>query len=177
MRHCTKHPMKLAIRHPGFIVAIACWSTLAVAGPGEVLARCAGEAAAATPGNALWRTECGSCHVACPPGLLTAPGWRRLMSGLERHFGADASLDDGTRLEIQAFPERHAARSGRNASPDGRITHTAWFRQEHGEVPASAWRGGPVSSAARCEACHAGAAEGRYGEGEIRLPGGWRAER
>jgi hypothetical protein len=128
------------------------------------------------PGNPVWRSECGSCHVAYPPGLLTAPDWRRIMAGLERHFGSDASLDDKTRRQILAFLEHHASRSGRHASPDGRITTTAWFRSEHRELPASVWRGGRVKSAARCEACHAGAAEGRYGEREIRLPGGGRAE-
>ena len=45
------------------------------------------------PENPAWRNECGTCHVAYPPGLLTAPDWRKLMGGLERHFGTDASLD------------------------------------------------------------------------------------
>jgi cytochrome c2 len=57
----------------------------------------------------------------------------------------------------------------RLAAKDGRITTTAWFRHEHDEVPARAWRTG-VKSAAQCQACHTGAAEGRYAESEIRLP-------
>ena len=34
--------------------------------------------------------ECGSCHLAYPPGLLPALSWQRLMGGLDRHFGTDA---------------------------------------------------------------------------------------
>ena len=37
--------------------------------------------------------ECGDCHVAYPPGLLPATSWRRLMAGLDRHYGSDASLE------------------------------------------------------------------------------------
>ena len=43
--------------------------------------------------NEKWKTECGSCHLAYPPELLPASSWRRIMAGLDRHFGADASLD------------------------------------------------------------------------------------
>jgi len=123
----------------------------------------------ATPNHTAWRSECGSCHVAYPPSLLTVSGWRTVMSGLDKHFGSDASLDDKTRADITRFLESHAVASPRLASKDGRITGTAWFRHEHDEVPARVWRAG-VKSPAQCEACHTGAAKGRYGEDEIRMP-------
>src|SRR5512146_1890763 len=44
------------------------------------------------PTNAAWQTECGACHTAFPPSLLDAATWRRVMDGLEPHFGSDASL-------------------------------------------------------------------------------------
>lgn len=123
----------------------------------------------AIPNHPVWNAECGSCHVAYPPALLTAAGWRTVMSGLDRHFGSDASLDDKTRADITRFLESHAGQSPRVAAKDGRITGTAWFRHEHDEVPARVWRAG-VKSPAQCEACHTGAAKGRYGEDEIRIP-------
>ena len=43
-----------------------------------------------------WRAECGSCHAAFPPALLTAPAWRQVMGALDRHYGADASVDAKT---------------------------------------------------------------------------------
>jgi hypothetical protein len=123
----------------------------------------------AAPKHPAWSGECGSCHVAYPPALLSAAGWRTVMSGLDKHYGSDASLDDKTRADITRFLENHAGQSPRVASKDGRITGTAWFRHEHDEVPARVWRAG-VKSPAQCEACHTGAAKGRFDEDEIRIP-------
>ena len=43
-----------------------------------------------------YRQECSACHLAYPPGMLPAASWQRLLSGLPRHFGTDASLDPAT---------------------------------------------------------------------------------
>ena len=48
-----------------------------------------------TGSNAKWKAECGSCHVAYPAQLLPATSWQRLMKGLDKHFGTDASVDAG----------------------------------------------------------------------------------
>lgn len=45
-------------------------------------------------------TECASCHMAYPPGLLGQKNWQNIMSGLNKHFGTDASLDAKTQTEI-----------------------------------------------------------------------------
>ena len=97
------------------------------------------------PANERWKAECGSCHVAYPPPLLAAAGWRRLMAQLERHFGSDASLDAGTAAEIGAFLERYG---GRGADEGLRITQTRWFRHEHRELR--------PENASNCAACHQG---------------------
>ena len=39
-----------------------------------------------------WRTECSSCHIAYPARALPAASWKKIMSGLDKHFGVDASL-------------------------------------------------------------------------------------
>ena len=44
------------------------------------------------PNNAKWKEECGSCHVAYPPQLLTAQNWQRLMGSLDKHFGSNAEI-------------------------------------------------------------------------------------
>ena len=59
--------------------------------------------------NPTWTTECGACHVAYPPGLLPERSWRAVMDGLDRHFGADASLDAATRKTITEFLAANAA--------------------------------------------------------------------
>ena len=43
--------------------------------------------------NPVYKEECGSCHMAYPPGLLPARSWTKVMSGLDNHFGDNAELD------------------------------------------------------------------------------------
>jgi cytochrome c553 len=126
--------------------------------------------------NKAWQAECGSCHVAYPPALLPKASWQKLMGGLDRHFGEDASLDPATRADILRFLEAHAGKDGKaapradaNATPL-RITETTWFRHEHDEVPRAAWSRKSVGSAANCAACHRQAEQGRYDEGSISIP-------
>src|SRR5690606_14789629 len=38
-----------------------------------------------------WRSECGACHMAYPPGLLPWPVWRDMLAGLDDHFGENAA--------------------------------------------------------------------------------------
>jgi cytochrome c553 len=121
--------------------------------------------------NALWQAECGACHVAYPPRLLPAESWHALMSGLDRHFGSDASLAPAAEREIGAFLEKNAG-SNRHAAgkPILRITETRWFQREHDEVPERTWKNPKVKSPANCAACHTQAESGNYGEHGIRIP-------
>lgn len=120
-----------------------------------------------------WKAECGSCHVAYPPGLLSTDSWRRIMGGLERHFGTDASLDAATAREIAAFLESNSGRvrDGTSATSTPRITETPWFRHEHDEVEAAVWKRAGIKSAANCTACHTDTeAERGYRKRGIRIP-------
>ncbi|MBU1426596.1 MAG: diheme cytochrome c [Gammaproteobacteria bacterium] len=122
--------------------------------------------------NTLWQTECGSCHVAFPPRLLPAESWQAVMSGLDKHFGSDASLDAPSAREIGAFLDKHAGRNRHTKSdkPLLRITETRWFVREHDEVPGRVWKNPKVKSAANCAACHTKAESGSYRERDIRIP-------
>lgn len=121
---------------------------------------------------ASYRAECGSCHLPYPPGLLAANDWQRLLSGLETHFGSDASLGAEERQAIATFLSRHAGSSSRlgEAGNPPRISQTPRFVRKHREVPARFWRDPRVKSAANCEACHRGAANGHFGEHDIAIP-------
>lgn len=105
------------------------------------------------PDHPVYSAECGSCHVAYPPQLLSAPAWRQLMAGLDKHFGSDASLEPALAGEIGQFLAEHAGRRGGTAL---RITETRWFLKEHRkEIPAG-------KNPADCAACHRGAEKGIY---------------
>jgi mono/diheme cytochrome c family protein len=122
--------------------------------------------------NPTYKAECGSCHVAYPPALLPAGSWQRILDGLDKHFGTDASVDAKSLTELRAFLDSTAARARRvNAGTQGiRITETDWFRREHREVPEATWKGAAVKGPANCAACHTGAESGDYGERGIRVP-------
>ena len=106
------------------------------------------------PDHPAYAAECGSCHVAYPPQLLSAAAWRELMAGLDKHFGSDASMEPALAREIGQFLADHAGR--KRAGSELRITETRWFRKEHrNEIPAG-------KNPADCGACHAGAGKGLY---------------
>jgi hypothetical protein len=123
--------------------------------------------------NAVWRTECGACHVPYPPSLLSAQQWRAHMGSLQRHFGSDASVDAAAAAEIGAFLERGAGRDRGGAPATAeppRVTRTSWFLQEHREVRAADCTSAAVKSAANCGACHPGADRGSFDEHTVRIP-------
>lgn len=123
--------------------------------------------------NETWVAECGGCHLAFAPHLLSGESWRRVMAGLERHFGTDASVDERAAGEISTFLERHAAvRPGRGA-PRGdapRISRTPWFMHEHREIAPSVWKRTAIRSPANCAACHRDAERGDFSERGVRIP-------
>jgi len=124
-----------------------------------------------TVSDPAYQAECASCHVAYPPRLLPARSWRALMSGLDKHFGTDASLDPQTAARITSFLEQNAGHDRAPTQPPAlRISETRWFVHEHDEVPARVWKNPKVKSAANCTACHVNADKGDYSEHSIRLP-------
>jgi nitrate/TMAO reductase-like tetraheme cytochrome c subunit len=127
--------------------------------------------------NAKWKAECGACHVNYPPDLLPAESWRALMSGLDKHFGSDASLDAATAREISGFLEQNAGGEKfasqmfvSRGKPVLRITETRWFRNKHDEVSKRDWGNPKVKSPANCSACHTQAESGNYSEHSVRIP-------
>lgn len=132
--------------------------------------------------HGAWQAECSSCHMPYQPGLLPARSWRRIMGGLDRHFGDNASVDAHTAQDILAFLEANAAdrSSNRRAQkisasiPPGqtplRITETTYFRRKHAEIGPSVWPRKAVGSPAHCAACHTGAEAGDYSEHRVRIP-------
>jgi hypothetical protein len=118
--------------------------------------------------------ECSACHVAYPAGLLPAASWQRVMAGLGKHYGTDASLDEASVREISGWLRANAGSYKRVSEepPENRITKSAWFVRKHreGEVPANVWKRASVGSPSNCTACHANADKGNFNEHEVRIP-------
>jgi len=135
-----------------------------------------------------YRNECGSCHFPYQPGLLPARSWAVVMNTLGDHFGDNAELAPETAAKLRDYLIANAADQSNhrrsqaiarsippNMSPR-RITETAFFRNQHHELPPRVVQQNPqVGSFSACQACHTQAATGSYNEHEIRIPGfgGW----
>ncbi len=124
------------------------------------------------PSNPMYRQECGSCHLAYPPGLLPEASWGRLMQDLSRHFGADASLSPDEQQALSRYLKGNAGtyKKVQEAPPQDRITRSTWFTREHRKLPAAIWSRPSVGSQANCVACHRQANQGDFDEHRVRIP-------
>ena len=120
--------------------------------------------------NPDYIANCGVCHPAYAPELLSAESWGRILEGLDLHFGEWVELEDAPRREIGRFLENRAAnRSGaeitrRLTAPAGsdRITDGADFVRRHAQVsppPNTRRLDRPMAD---CTSCHPGAEQGFY---------------
>ncbi len=124
---------------------------------------------AALPGYAQ---ECGSCHLAFPPGMLPGASWQRVMTGLDRHYGTDASMDVASTRPISAWLQANAGtyKRVREVPPQDRITLANWFKRKHDEVAPEVFRRASIKTPANCTACHGGAEQGDFSEHAVRIP-------
>jgi Dihaem cytochrome c len=143
--------------------------------------RSAPVAPADAEGRALYRKECGACHLDFPPGFLPAESHRRIMAGLERHFGQNAELDPAVRDRVERYLVENAAeaRSARKSqkvlgslagAAPLRITEVPWFERKHRRIDASVAARPTVRSRANCAACHAGAADWDFDDDRVKIP-------
>jgi len=121
-----------------------------------------------------YQQECAACHLAYPAGLLPARSWDRIMSGLDKHYGTDASLDAATVQQIGQWLQANAGTYKRVSAPppQDRITESAWFLRKHRKLDAPVWQHASVKSAANCAACHTRAEQGGFDERELQFPRG-----
>ncbi len=145
-------------------VALALSLALSLALARADLAR-AGNAKKRAP-EKVFKEECGACHMPFPSYFLPAASWRAIMSGLEDHFGEDASLDEEVRKELEQFLVDHSARWKAGKNPPLRITELRWFRGEHGSMTRYrkrlSKRLGHEVKMSECTACHRDAERGYF---------------
>ncbi|MDH5766662.1 MAG: diheme cytochrome c [Gammaproteobacteria bacterium] len=132
----------------------------------------------------LYKEECGSCHMAYPPGLLPAASWQKMMLGLEDHFGDNAEIAAEDHQLITQFLTKNSAddssyrrsrrivNSLKQTDVPLRISATPYFLHEHDEIPDRlVSKNDKVKSFSNCNACHQQAEQGMFDEHSIRIPG------
>jgi len=167
----TPSPAERASRRLGLMVAL-----LGVLVPMAAAMPARADGGRLMPPNApaAYTQECASCHLAYPPGLLPARSWQRLMGGLDKHYGSDASLGAARLQQINRWLQAHAGtyKRVREEPPQDRITRSAWFERKHRKLDPSVWQLASVKSAAHCAACHTGAERGAFDDDQLKFPEG-----
>ena len=134
--------------------------------------------------NPTYRDECGSCHMAYPPGLLPARSWQGIMDGLSNHFGDNAELDPQTLASLRQYLRDNSAdqadyrrsrkimRSLGQGDAPLRITEVPYLQYKHDELSQAIITDNPkVRSLSNCNACHQHAEQGSFRESDILIPG------
>lgn len=138
-------------------------------------------AALAGPDQELYRSECGACHLAYPPGLLPARSWTALMGGLDDHFAQNAELDAATQGALTAWLVANSAETGSHPrskkalrgvkdSTPSRISTLPYILRKHHELRSEVFERASVLSRANCGACHQGAEQWVFEEDRARIP-------
>ncbi len=134
--------------------------------------------------NRLYINECGACHFAYQPGLLTEKSWVKLMSDLDNHFGVDASLLKEDLITLSTYLKNNSAEKNMNYKRSRKIaysiqrldaypiaiTKVPYFKKEHNEIPNRLIKQEKVKGLFNCTACHTTAKKGIYSERDILIP-------
>ena len=125
---------------------------------------------------ALYKKECGSCHIAYAPYLLPQKAWANLMGDLQNHFGDDASLDESEFRGISDFLNENSAEfydtkfkanlAEENADEIA-ISKYKFYQKAHEHLPNALFKDERIKSKANCAACHAKAELGFFGKSEV----------
>ncbi len=131
----------------------------------------------------LYIEECASCHFGYQAGLLPSRSWKKVMSGLDDHFGTDASLEPEDNQKILKYLVNNSAEKFTNYKRSKRInnsisrystpiaiTKTPYMIKKHKQIPIKLIKQKEVSSLANCKTCHTTADKGIYRERDILIP-------
>lgn len=129
-----------------------------------------------------YQEECGSCHLAYPPGLLPARSWAAIMTSLEDHFGQNAEVEEATQQELTRYLLENAAETGSHRRSRKvlrgvpaertplRISTLPYIWRKHDELRPEVFARPAVTRRANCTACHSGAERGDFDDDRVKVP-------
>lgn len=133
------------------------------------------------PENALYSSECSSCHFLYHPGLLPERSWERLMENSDKHFGENLALDEKTKGEILVYLKEHSTerwksewskkilKSAGDSTPE-RITEVPYIVRKHREIKKEVFSRASIKSFSNCGACHTAGDKGDFEEDRVKIP-------
>ena len=131
--------------------------------------------------NQTYSDECGACHMAYQPELLSSESWDKILVELEDHFGETVDLDKESGENIATYLKTNSAehsnaklavkivRSLKN-NTTRRISEIPYIREKHRKIGQDVIKKESVGSLSNCSACHVTAEKGIYDEDHVKIP-------
>ena len=131
--------------------------------------------------NPIYEEECGACHFPYQPELLPSGSWKKIIVGLDDHFGEEIEIDIESINVISGYlisnsAEKSSAkravkivRSLRGRIPI-RISEIPYIIEKHDEVDPKIFNRESIGSLANCTACHITAEKGIYDDDDVKIP-------
>lgn len=130
---------------------------------------------------AVYKHECGACHMAFPPNILPAASWKKMLSDLDDHFGDYAACDEKSRKEIEDFLVKNSAEKIMDEAgvkfldtvdknDPLRVTATAYWEKKHDDIKPEIYKRASITSKLNCAACHKWAEYGSFEDNDISIP-------
>ena len=131
--------------------------------------------------NPTYEEECGACHFSYQPELLPSGSWKKIMAGLDDHFGEAVEIDTESINVISGYLISNSAEksSAKRAvkivrSLGGRtpirISEIPYIIEKHDEVDPIIFNRESIGSLANCTACHTTAEKGIYDDDDVKIP-------
>jgi len=128
--------------------------------------------------------DCGDCHKVYPPFILPERSWKRIMNGLDNHFGekiTDQNISQAARISIRRFLYDHSAEhSTREVSykmlksiGDHNPKSTSkvmYWRDTHSDIDPSVYKRKSIKDRSNCSACHKDFEYGNLDDINIKIP-------
>lgn len=131
--------------------------------------------------NRAYTEACGACHFPYQPALLPSGSWKKILAGVEDHFGEVLDIDPESKKVIAEYLEANAAehsaakravkimRSLGSRTPL-RITEIPYIQGKHHEVSPNVLKRKSIGSLSNCSACHTTAEKGIYEDDYVVIP-------
>jgi hypothetical protein len=131
--------------------------------------------------NPTYKDSCGACHFAYQPELLPSASWKRILEGLDDHFGQSFNLDEVTKNDISSYLGLNSSEHSKSkvavkfmkslrSQVPMRITEIPYIKDKHHRIPADTLIRDSIGSVSNCVACHRKAEEGIYDDDYVAIP-------
>jgi cytochrome b len=128
--------------------------------------------------------DCGDCHKTYPPFILPKKSWKRIMDGLDNHFGeelTDQNVSQAARISIRRFLYDHSAEHStrevsfkmlqsigdRNPKSTSKVMY---WRETHADIDPSVYKRKSIKDRSHCWACHKDFEYGNLDDINIKIP-------